>query len=292
MNPPPLSTSMSSGESSRSNLPYQRHRSQQSSTSSISQGSYLPYNNNTYSYSTSATRHQNNTSSSTASTSSPALGSLPPSQPATSTSSSSISAMGPPLVVPPSSTSHPPAASSSQSSSDPPISSQALLLHIHSLRSAASPMALSQSQGPLPRSPAPLLAQQQSHQRIRSAGSSGEADPATPGLTTERSPSRAGAAPRLDTVDLSHKRIAEVPIEVVEELKDEVEKLALGYNLLKDLPSHFVGFGSRLKYLNVRVNLLTTFPAVVSLKFDRLWSPSKPLADSFLNEYSSARCLR
>ncbi|GAA5947614.1 hypothetical protein JCM3765_001003 [Sporobolomyces pararoseus] len=262
MNPPPLSASMSSGETSRSNLPYQRHRSQQSSTSSISQGSYLPYNNNTYSYSTSASRHQNNTSSSTASTSSPALGNLP-SQPVTSTSSSSISAMAPPLVVLPSNSTHPTSASSTQSSSDPPISSQALLLHIHSLRSAASPMALSQSQGPLPRSPAPLLVQQQTHQRIRSAGSSGEADPATPGLTTDRAPSRTGSAPRLDTVDLSHKRIAEVPIEVVDELKDEVEKLALGYNLLKDLPSHFVGFGNRLKYLNVRVNLLTTFPAVL-----------------------------
>jgi len=261
---PPLSTSMSSGESSRSNLPYQRHRSQQSSTSSISQGSYLPYNNNTYSYSTSGTRHQNNTSSSTGSTSSPSLGSTPQ-PPIPSSSSSSLSNMGPPLIPPPAAP--PPTLSTSSATSDPPISSQALLLHIHSLRSAASPMALSQSQGPLPRPSAPLLGQQQNHQRIRSAGSTGESDQTTQGRTAERSPSRSGSTPRLDTVDLSHKRIADVPIEVVEELKNEVEKLALGYNLLKDLPSYFVGFGSRLKYLNVRVNLLTTFPAVVSTPF-------------------------
>ncbi|GAA5898338.1 uncharacterized protein JCM6883_000994 [Sporobolomyces salmoneus] len=256
---PPVSASMNSTDNSRSSLPYQRHRSQQSSTSSISQGSYLPYNNS-YSYTMSGTRHQNNTSSS-ASTSSPALGNTP-SYPVPSSSSSSLSTMGPPLVPQPSIAQTTSLASTS-SSSDPPISSQALLLHIHSLRSASSPMALSQSQGPLPRSPASLLAQQQSHQRIRSAGSTTEPDSTPTGLAPEKSPSRPGSAPRLDTVDLSHKRIAEVPIEVVDELKNEVEKLALGYNLLKDLPSYFVGFGSRLKYLNVRVNLLTTFPAVL-----------------------------
>ncbi|GAA5883614.1 hypothetical protein JCM16303_004914 [Sporobolomyces ruberrimus] len=260
---PPSSASMSSGDTSRSSLPYQRHRSQQSSTSSISQGSYLPYNSS-YSYTNSnpanMNRHHNNTSSSTTSTSSPALGSMP-AHPVPSSSSTSLSAMGPPLVPPPN-IPHPVSTVTGTSSSDPPISSQALLLHVHSLRSAASPMALSQSQGPLPRAPAPLLAQQ-NHQRIRSAGSSGETEPTTPGLALERAPTRPGSVPRLDTVDLSHKRIADVPIEVVEELKDEVEKLALGYNLLKDLPSYFIGFGSRLKYLNVRVNLLTTFPAVL-----------------------------
>lgn len=71
------------------------------------------------------------------------------------------------------------------------------------------------------------------------------------------------ALAKLDTVDLSHKRIAEVPVEVVDELKNEVEKLALGYNLLRDLPPHFAGLGNRLKYLNIRVNLLTIFPAVL-----------------------------
>ncbi|GAA6010377.1 hypothetical protein JCM11491_006293 [Sporobolomyces phaffii] len=257
---PPTSTGPGSGDGSRSNLPYQRHRSQQSSTSSISQGSYLPYNNNSYSYANNGTRHQNNTSSSAGSTSSPALGGLP-THPTLSHSSSSLSAVGPPLVPPPTQP-QPPSSATTSSSADPPISSQALLLHIHSLRSAASPMTLSQSQGPLPRSNAPLLPQQ-SHQRIRSAGSTAETDPTTPGPIAERTPLRTGSGSRLDTVDLSHKRIAEVPVEVVEELKDEVEKLALGYNLLKDLPSYFVGFGSRLKYLNVRVNLLSTFPAVL-----------------------------
>jgi hypothetical protein len=150
-------------------------------------------------------------------------------------------------------------------------------------------MALSQSQGPLPRPSVPLLGQQQNHQRIRSAGSTGESDQTTQGRTAERSPSRSGSTPRLDTVDLSHKRIADVPIEVVEELKNEVEKLALGYNLLKDLPSYFVGFGSRLKYLNVRVNLLTTFPAVVSTPF--FWFSIDAVAD-YSSSYSFAKCPR
>lgn len=119
-------------------------------------------------------------------------------------------------------------------------------------------MTLSQSSGPTPRTATPLLAGQV-HQRIRSAGSTAEPD----STADDRSLSRTSSVTRLDTVDLSHKRIADVPMEIVEELKDEVEKLALGYNLLKDLPSYFVGFGSKLKYLNVRVNLLTVFPAVV-----------------------------
>ncbi|KAI5478365.1 RAM signaling pathway, SOG2 [Pseudohyphozyma bogoriensis] len=71
-----------------------------------------------------------------------------------------------------------------------------------------------------------------------------------------------GGGGRLDTVDLSHKRIAEVPVEVIEELGNEVEKLALGYNLLKELPMRFGELG-RLRYLNIRVNLLSTFPQVL-----------------------------
>lgn len=254
---PPLSSSMSSGgENSRSNLPYQRHRSQQSSTSSLSQGSYLPYNTNSYSYTNNAPSRPQPTasSSSTISMASPAPESTAANHAIASSTSSSISTTGPPLV--PTASSVP--TSTTTSPSEPPISSQALLLHIHSLRSASSPMTLSQSSGPIPRSATPLLAGQ-AHQRIRSAGSSTEPD----STSEDRIPPRTSSITRLDTVDLSHKRIAEVPLEVVDELKDEVEKLALGYNLLKDLPSCFVGFGSKLKYLNVRVNLLTVFPAVV-----------------------------
>ncbi|GAA5912070.1 hypothetical protein JCM5296_001358 [Sporobolomyces johnsonii] len=251
----PIGPASSVGEGSRSQLPYQRHRPQQSSTSSLSQGSYLPYNNS-YLY---EPRHQASASTSTVSTASPAVGNG--SNPQAFPSSSSIGpapAMSAPIPGPVASST-----SAASSSPEPPISTQALLLHVLALRSASSPMSLSQSQGPLSRSGTPLLPQP-SHQRIRSAssatGAEGEPSPAS----AERSPRPAyHGGPRLDTVDLSHKRIAEVPLEVVEELKDEVEKLALGYNLLRDLPPYFMGLGNRLKYLNVRVNMLTTFPAVL-----------------------------
>ncbi|GAA5929324.1 uncharacterized protein JCM15063_004120 [Sporobolomyces koalae] len=257
----PPTTTTSRGDEHQSNLPYQRHRAQQSSTSSLSQGSYLPYNTgsytNTNSNSSTGFRHHAKTSSSTVSPF--AAPGLANSQSQSSNSTVPLNSYTSPPMPP--TTAQASAPASNSLTSDPPISSQALLLHIHSLRSAASPMALSQSQGPLPRSPAPLIGLQQ-HQRIRSAGSSTEPDPSAPKFAEDRS-ARSGALTRLDTVDLSHKRIAEVPVEVVEALKDEVEKLALGYNLLKDLPPHFAGFGNHLKYLNVRVNLLTTFPQVL-----------------------------
>ncbi|PRQ76448.1 RAM signaling pathway protein-domain containing protein [Rhodotorula toruloides] len=242
--------SSSSGESSRSTLPYQRHRHQQSSTSSLSHGSYLPYNSS-YSY---EPRQLAPSSSSTPPSSSSSRPGTQPSQPSENASSA------PPPPFSTSSTTPP------GTSSEPPISSQALLLHVLALRSAASPMALSQSQGPLSRSGTPLAAGAPSHQRIRSAGSTAADSDATTAPAEDRNAARQSTyhgGPKLDTVDLSHKRIAEVPLEVVEELKDEVEKLALGYNLLKDLPPHFGELGNRLKYLNIRVNLLTTFPAVL-----------------------------
>ncbi|GAA5911584.1 hypothetical protein JCM6882_008045 [Rhodosporidiobolus microsporus] len=271
MNPP---------DGSHSRLAY--HRRQQSSTSSLSHGSYLPYNSNSYSYAAAyEPRHQATASTSTSSTASPSVGSGRNTQ-AFPTPSTSTSAFPSTAVHAPSSStaSASTTAASASSSPDPPISAQALLLHILALRSASSPMALSQSQGPLSRAGTPLYSATSSasglanHQRIRSASSTtSAADPDGAGSTISissaltgaddraRSPSRAGA--RLDTVDLSHKRIADVPAEVVDELRDEVEKLALGYNLLKDLPPYFSGLGGRLKYLNVRVNMLTTFPAVL-----------------------------
>ncbi|GAA6060602.1 hypothetical protein JCM10212_004581 [Sporobolomyces blumeae] len=289
-----LNSTSTSSASERSKLPYQRHRSQQSSTSSVSQGSYLPYHSS-YSYANHpSTRHQTSASGSTVSGGSPAIGAAPAATghsssvgPISSSSSlsasNSLSNVGAPPQPNSSGTTSAPSAptatsstatGSSASPSEPPISAQALLLHIHSLRSAAAPpMALSQSQGPLPRSPVVPLNQ---HQRIRSAGSRTVDSEQQVQPSLDRSPPRGGSSgggggagtppsqvAKLDTVDLSHKRIDHVPLEVVEALKDEVEKLALGYNLLKDLPGYFVGFGNRLKYLNVRVNLLTVFPQVL-----------------------------
>ncbi|KAK4051332.1 RAM signaling network component [Microbotryomycetes sp. JL201] len=149
------------------------------------------------------------------------------------------------------------ASSTSTAASEPPITPQALLLHVLSLRSASSaPLTLSQSQGPSLRPSTPLEpVSGASHQRIKSAGSTnsdhdGEAQ------------AKASDLGKLDTVDLSHKRIAEVPIEVINELKGEVEKLALGYNMLKELPSQFGMLGNKLRYLNIRVNAFSTLPAV------------------------------
>ncbi|GAA5973815.1 hypothetical protein JCM11641_003173 [Rhodosporidiobolus odoratus] len=239
-------------ETTRTNLPY--HRRQQSSTSSLSHGSFLPYNNS-YSY---EPRHALNVSASTSTAVSPSIGfgRNPQAFPPPSTSSSAV----------PSAAGHGSSASVASttftgvSSSDPPISSQALITHVRALRSASSPMGLSQSQGPLTRSATPAYSSQ--HQRNRSAGSATatEADEPPPAYSLNGTHL---ASVRLETVDLSHKRIADVPIEVVYELRNEVEKLALGYNLLKDLPPHLNRIGNRLKYLNVRVNMLTTFPQVL-----------------------------
>ncbi|GAA5857814.1 hypothetical protein JCM8547_005990 [Rhodosporidiobolus lusitaniae] len=274
---------MAPPDGSTSRLAY--HRRQQSSTSSLSHGgSYLPYNNS-YSY---EPRHQPNASTSTSSTASPSVGSGRNTNafPTPSTSTVTLPSFPPSSLH--GSSSSTPAPSTAATSPEPPISAQALLLHVLSLRSASSPMALSQSQGPLSRSNTPLYSAPSSHARIHSASSSTSADPhsTTTGLSASlaapleseraRSPSGRpgqngstssgtypGLLPKLDTVDLSHKRIADVPVEVVEELKNEVEKLALGYNLLKDLPISFTMLGHRLKYLNVRVNMMTSFPAVL-----------------------------
>lgn len=231
----------------RSGLPYQQHRSQRSSTSSFTHGtSPLAYS------------HSSNPSNSSAA--SPVIGS----------SSHPPQGFG---SAPSSSNSHHTPNSISET---PPIAPQALLLHILSLRSASSqPMSLSQSQGPLSRSNTPLQPHLLNHARIRSAGSTNSDGEDHGQQHVDSSSSRNGGgggvgSGRLDTVDLSHKRIAEVPIEVVEELKDEVEKLALGYNLLKDLPSHFGMLGSKLRYLNVRVNALTSFPQIVSTSSIRI----------------------
>ena len=134
-------------------------------------------------------------------------------------------------------------------------------------------MSLTQSQGSSFSAPAQ---NGHHHHRGGSSGTSTEIKFASLSEINSRAatpPMRRDSEPaKLDTVDLSHKRIAEVSTEVINELKDEVEKLALGYNLLRELPGDFQKF-AKLRYLNVRVNLLTTFPQVVSpFLFDALIS--------------------
>ena len=75
-------------------------------------------------------------------------------------------------------------------------------------------------------------------------------------------PSGSGMSPA-DTLDLCHRKIDRVPDEVIKIVKDEVVRLALGYNLLTSLSASFAQL-SRLRYLNIRANLLTTFPSVIT----------------------------
>lgn len=67
----------------------------------------------------------------------------------------------------------------------------------------------------------------------------------------------------IETIDLSHKRIAEMPVEVIEAIAGTVERLALGYNYMQTLPPQFNLLGKTLRYLNVRVNAFTIFPTVL-----------------------------
>lgn len=66
----------------------------------------------------------------------------------------------------------------------------------------------------------------------------------------------------VDTLDLSHLKIEKLPYEMVDIIKEDVVRLALGYNLINSLPSNFIDL-SRLRYLNVRANLMNTFPSVL-----------------------------
>ncbi|KAK9897821.1 hypothetical protein P389DRAFT_62138 [Cystobasidium minutum MCA 4210] len=67
----------------------------------------------------------------------------------------------------------------------------------------------------------------------------------------------------LRTIDLTHHRIAEVPTEVIDALEGTVRRLALGYNYIASLPPSFARLGNTLRYLNIRLNMLTTFPPVL-----------------------------
>ncbi|GAA5880561.1 hypothetical protein JCM3774_002010 [Rhodotorula dairenensis] len=259
---PRRDASNSSGlsNSTRSALPYQSHRQQQSSTSSVSYGSSLPYSTSPSYESRSVAL---SISTSPVSYTRSAVASITPHS---STLPTPLTTSNAPLPWSAAAASHAPSGSAT-STSDGAMTAQALLLHIHSLRSASSPMALTRSLGP---SSSSTKADPAGHQRGRSAEGGGaplDGDTMIPSVLStgsqERPSTSSHVRSRLDTVDLSHRRIAEVPVEVVDELKNEVEKLALGYNLLRDLPPQFAQFGNRLKYLNIRVNLLTTFPAVL-----------------------------
>ncbi|SMR60987.1 unnamed protein product [Zymoseptoria tritici ST99CH_1A5] len=64
------------------------------------------------------------------------------------------------------------------------------------------------------------------------------------------------------TVDLSHKNINTLPVEVILLIKDKVERLALSHNPRIALPIE-IGQCDRLRYLNLRWNKLRQFPMAV-----------------------------
>ena len=71
------------------------------------------------------------------------------------------------------------------------------------------------------------------------------------------------SAHSLDTIDLCHKRIDHVPDSLVDAIKHEVVRLALGYNHITKLPESFAELTS-LRYLNIRANNFAHFPECVT----------------------------
>lgn len=61
------------------------------------------------------------------------------------------------------------------------------------------------------------------------------------------------------TIDLSRKNIQALPEEVVDIIKNELERLALSHNKLSSLPSRFSEC-THLRYLNLRANQIREFP--------------------------------
>uniref|UniRef100_V5EU12 Disease resistance R13L4/SHOC-2-like LRR domain-containing protein n=1 Tax=Kalmanozyma brasiliensis (strain GHG001) TaxID=1365824 RepID=V5EU12_KALBG len=90
----------------------------------------------------------------------------------------------------------------------------------------------------------------------RSRRSTDERDEADRRDATDRSES-------LDTLDLCHKRITRVPDALTDLIKDQVVRLALGYNYLTRLPDNFANLHG-LRYLNVRANNFANFPECVA----------------------------
>lgn len=71
------------------------------------------------------------------------------------------------------------------------------------------------------------------------------------------------------TLDLGHKSIARIPEDMVDLIKDDVERLSLSHNLLWLLPYKFSEC-SQLRYLNIRGNEFRDFPKAVRYIFRSL----------------------
>lgn len=179
------------------------------------------------------------------------------------------------------------------STNDSPISTQDLLSVVLALRLNLPPQPQAQSMGRSQSETSNATTKGSLYSQVVAGPSHARGGSTNSVDNDESSPSsgRNSNAGILDTVDLSNQRIAQVPIEVIDELRDEVEKLALGYNLLRDLPMHFAVLGNRLRYLNVRVNMLTTFPSVVSTRIHSARSEESLNLIYFSTFCSCAKCL-
>ncbi|QUC16393.1 uncharacterized protein UV8b_00634 [Ustilaginoidea virens] len=125
---------------------------------------------------------------------------------------------------------------------------------IPNLRSAAANATLSASSSSMTSAQVIALAREAMQHALESEGQAADAGAVGTGL-------RSGV-----TVDLSRKGIQKLPEEVVDIVKDQLERLALSHNQLSTLPSRFSECTS-LRYLNIRGNQIKEFPlALCDLK--------------------------
>ncbi|KAI7313630.1 hypothetical protein KC326_g5445 [Hortaea werneckii] len=94
------------------------------------------------------------------------------------------------------------------------------------------------------------------------------------------------------TLDLSHKNINALPVEVIALIKDKVERLALSHNPQIAVPSQIVQC-NRLRYLNIRWNKLRHFPeAILQLSALEILDLSKNNIDAIPEEIRNMASLK
>lgn len=106
------------------------------------------------------------------------------------------------------------------------------------------------------------------HNEIRSTADSGL------GVDTQQQP-QPGV-----TVDLCHKKIIILPEEVIDIIKDEIERLAISHNALSGFSAKLAEC-KRLRYLNGRYNNLREIPSPVSIQ--DMKEDNKSYSDRFWN---------
>ncbi|KAF2461288.1 hypothetical protein BDY21DRAFT_82770, partial [Lineolata rhizophorae] len=94
------------------------------------------------------------------------------------------------------------------------------------------------------------------------------------------------------TIDLGHQKIQRLPDEVIDIIKDDIERLALSHNQVSYFPQNLVDC-TRLRYLNVRWNNMTDFPRqVLQLSSLEILDVSRNQIRSLPEEISSLTSLK